>query len=299
MPNLGLRADMINTHTDLYAVLGHPIKHSLSPLMHNTALRALGLNATYLAFDVPPSRLPRLLPALQELGFLGLNLTVPLKEKAFDLLADLDESALQMRSVNTIKFFNGRAVGYSTDGAGFLLALQEEFGITVTGKRVCVLGCGGAGRAVAIACAFESAAKITLVNRSFNRAAKLAEELRQISNTTEIELVPSDPLAWQTAGLQAEIIVQATSIGLHPEDQVFLGAEAFHAGQWFYDLIYHVQETVWMKKAKEGGARAVNGLGMLLHQGAKALEIWTGRLPPLDAMRNVLRQAVYKENTYE
>ena len=288
---------MIDARTQLYAVLGHPVGHSLSPPMHNAAFAALGLNAAYLAFDVAPARLPALLPALAELGFAGLNLTVPLKESACQILPDLDESAARMRSVNTVRIAGGRMRGYSTDGAGFLQALQAEFGITVRGRRVFLLGCGGAGRAVAIACAMAGAAELCLANRDGRRAECLAAELAGLAGAPRARLAPSQPAAWRDACRGAEIVIQATSVGLRPDDQALLGPDAFRAGQWFYDLIYHVPATVTMRAAAAGGARTANGLGMLLYQGALALEIWTGRPAPVAQMRRALQQAVYGDKS--
>ncbi len=284
---------MIDASTQLYAVLGHPVGHSLSPPMHNAAFDALRLNAAYLALDVAPARLPALLPALAELRFAGLNLTVPLKETAFACLSDLDASAARMRSVNTVRMEGSHLRGYSTDGEGFLAALREEFGQEVRGRRVCLLGCGGAGRAVAIACAIAGASEIGLANRDAARAERLAAELAGLPGAPRVELAPGQPSAWREACRRAEIVIQATSVGLRPEDPPLVGADAFHAGQWFYDLIYHVPETAMMRAAAAAGARAANGLGMLLHQGALALEIWTGRPAPLAPMRRALQQAVY------
>lgn len=283
---------MIDTGAKLYAVLGHPVSHSLSPTMQNAAFADLGFNAVYLAFDVAPERLPVLLPALGELGFAGLNLTVPLKEAAFQQLTDLDASAERMRSVNTIKI-EGRAMrGYSTDGAGFLAALQAEFDLDVRGRSICVIGCGGAGRATAIACAMAGAAEIRLLNRSVERAERLAAEIAGMPDAPRVILAPASAPAWQEEVRQSEIVVQATSVGLRQEDTPLVGTGAFRSGQWFYDLIYHVPETATMRAAAAAGARVANGLGMLLYQGALALEIWTGRPAPVSSMRRALQQAV-------
>ncbi len=287
---------MIDARTKLYAVLGHPVSHSLSPPMQNAAFAALGINAAYLAFDVAPDRLPALLPALAELGFAGLNLTVPLKEPALQCLSDLDESAARMRSVNTVRMDGHAMRGYSTDGAGFLAALRAEFSLEVRGRSMCLLGCGGAGRAVAIACALAGAAEIRLANRSAGRAERLAAEIAGLPDAPRVSLAPAQPAAWREACRQAEIVVQATSVGLRPGDPPLVGADAFQAGQWFYDLIYHVPETATMRAAATAGARAANGLGMLLYQGALALEIWTGRPAPVAPMRRALQQAVYGDN---
>lgn len=256
--------------------------------MHNAAFAELAMDAVYLAFDTPPARLAPVMAMLAELGFGGLNLTVPLKETAFEILADLDDSARRLRSVNTVQFAAGRTRGYSTDGDGFLAALREEFDVTPAGRHVCILGCGGAGRAVAIACALAGAGGITLVNRTPARAERLAAELQTWMSGRGIHVVAGRGDAWRRACRAADIIVQSTSVGLRTDDPPLVDAAAFRPEQWFYDLIYHVPRTAMMAAAESAGARVCGGLGMLLHQGALAFEIWTGRPAPLDCMRRAL-----------
>ena len=282
----------ISGHTRPFAVLGHPIGHTLSPVMHNAAFAELGLDAIYLAFDVKPERLMTVLPAMRSMGFGGVNLTIPHKEVAFRGLDKLDESARLLGAVNTVHFAEDGLVGHNTDGFGFVRALQEAFGTGVKGDRVFVLGSGGAGRAVALMAAREGAQQVTLADLDQVRCDKVAAEIRSLFPAVTVA-VATDPRAQMDAVRVADLVVQATPVGMKTEDRSLLGPEAFHSGQRAFDLIYHNAETVFMKAAVQGGAQASNGLGMLLHQGARALHIWTGIEPPVAVMRRALELVVY------
>lgn len=281
----------LSGHTQPFAVLGHPIGHTLSPVMHNASFQALGLDAIYLAFDVKPEALLSVLPAMQAMGFRGVNLTIPHKEVAFRGLAELDESARLVGAVNTVAFSGGGMVGYNTDGYGFLKAVEEGFGGGVAGRSLFVLGCGGAGRAVALVSARAGAKSIVLADLDRERCEKVAAEIRGGEDVeVTIAATPADQLE---ACRASELVVQATPVGMKPDDQPLLPAGAFRPGQWAFDLIYMTPDTVFTREAATGGAKTCNGLGMLLHQGARAFAIWTGREPRVDVMRQALETAVY------
>jgi shikimate dehydrogenase len=282
----------ITGHTKPFAVLGHPIGHTLSPAMHNAAMAALKMDTIYLAFDVHPEYLMDALAAMNHLGFGGANLTVPLKEAACNKLRKLDESAQLLGAVNTVKFAPDGITGYNTDSKGFLKAIEEAFGESIAGKSVFVLGTGGAGRAVALACAGAGATSISLSDADSDRCRKLAAEI-ETQFLIETVNVASSAKGQAQAARDADLIVQATPVGMKSNEPSLLGPEAFRKGQWVFDLIYMYPETAFMKAAEKGGAQASNGLGMLLHQGAMAFEIWTGVKPPLDVMRKALEKAVY------
>jgi len=279
-------------HTGAFAVLGHPVAHSLSPAMHNAALRALGWNALYLAFDVAPERLPEVLPAMAAMGFRGVNITVPLKEVAFRSLVRLDESARLVGSVNTVQFTADGLVGHSTDGYGFLRAFSEAFNAGVRGRSVFLLGAGGAGRALALVCAREGAARVVIADRDRDRAERVRAEAAA-ANTGAIVEVSSGPADWPADARAAEIVVQATPIGMKPSDPSPLAGEGFRPGQEAFDLVYQFPDTAFLRAARAAGARAINGLDMLLYQGVRSFRIWTGVEPPVDVMRTALRKAVY------
>ena len=281
----------ITGHTQTFAVLGHPIGHTLSPLMHNAAFEQLGMDAVYLAFDVRPDDLSDVLHAMHKMGFRGANLTVPLKEVALRCVDRVDESARTLGAINTVRFADG-LTGFNTDGQGFLRAFREAFGVSPAEQSVFILGTGGAGRAVALTLAGEGVLSIALADVDQARAQKLAVELETQYFIQDVRVV-STSADISAVCRQADVVVQATPIGMKPEDPSPLPAEAFRMGQRAFDLVYMYPETAFMKTARAAGAQATNGLGMLLHQGAHAFEIWTGRPPPLDVMRRKLEAAVY------
>lgn len=274
-----------------YAVFGHPVAHSLSPAMHNAAFAALGWRARYEALDVAPGELAEQLNAFRNTGG-GVNLTIPLKEPGYRLVDAHDASARQLGAVNTVAFVDGRTVGHNTDGVGVLRALEEAFGAGPTGRRVAVFGCGGAGRAVAITCGAAGAAAVVLLNRTRARAEQVAAEVAAAAPAAGVSVASADSEAGLAALHDADLIIQCTSVGLHAHDASPLPARVFRPGQWVYDLIYSQPLTPTLRAARLGGARVANGLGMLLHQGAAAFSIWTGRQPDLDAMRRALAAAV-------
>ncbi len=276
-----------------YAVLGHPIGHTLSPIMQQAAMDAMGMDARYLAFDVAPDRLPDVIQAMHAMGFNGVNLTVPLKEVAFRNLTALDADAARLGAVNTLVRTPDGWCGHNTDGDGFLAALREAFDIAPEGRSVFVFGAGGAGRAVALTCAVHGARRIVLADLDPERAEKVASDIRRDAPATEVTCVPPADEEARSAAHEADLVLQASPVGMQADDAPVFGADVFRDGQWFFDLVYMYPETVTMRAAAAAGARTANGLGMLLHQGALALRLWTGRHPPVEVMRQALEQAVY------
>ncbi|MGD9875003.1 MAG: shikimate dehydrogenase [Kiritimatiellia bacterium] len=280
----------ISGKTKPYAVLGHPIGHTLSPVMHMAAFEALGMDAVYLALDVAPDKLMQVLPAMQAMGFGGANLTVPLKEIAFRGLKHLDETAKQAGAVNTVAFKDENISGFNTDGEGLLRALREAFGTGAEGLSVFVLGTGGAGRAAALSCARDGAKAVTLFDLDRARSERVAGEIRTAAGGISVSVLNESPEAGAQA---ADLIIQATPVGMKPGEAAPLKPDAFRKGQFVYDLIYMYPETLLLMAARKAGAKTANGLGMLLHQGAAAFEIWTGVKPPVDVMRKALENEVY------
>lgn len=283
---------MINltASTRIYALLGHPVGHSFSPCMQNAAFQARQLDAAYLALDVPPNLLGKTLEVLTGLGWGGLNLTIPHKERVLDHLTRCDDSARLLGAVNTVLFTPEGPVGYNTDGQGFLRALDQEFAFSPEGKTVLILGLGGAGRAVALTLASQGIQRLLLANRSPGRTETLAEEVRRLFPGLAIECLDLAAAAKQAA--RADLIVQATSVGMRTNEPALLESSCFRSGQLVYDLIYNQTETPIMRAARQAGAHTANGLAMLLHQGACAFQLWTGCPPPIQTMRNALEKAV-------
>jgi shikimate dehydrogenase len=276
--------------TRLFAVLGHPVAHSLSPAMHNASIRALGLDAVYVAFDVAPDRLLEVLPVMGAMGFGGVNLTIPLKEVAFRGLRDLDATARDAGAVNTVKFHDGGMTGYNTDGEGWARAFAQAFGRGVQGLSICLLGAGGAARAVAMAAAADGAAALAIAARNAERAIALAADVRARHPALPVRVaVEADDQA--AAARAADAVVNLTPLGLKPDDPPPLPASALRAGQLAMDTIYVAAVTPFLREAAAAGARTANGEGMLVGQGARAFEIWTGRAPDVAAMTRALAAA--------
>ena len=292
-------AAMKNAPFTPFALLGHPVAHSLSPAMHNAAFEALGLRARYTLLDVEPRDLTTTLDELHASGFGGLNITIPHKEAAYRFLARhhaLADSARALQAVNTIVFQrDGSMVGHNTDAPGFLDALKEAFHVTPRGKHVLLLGCGGAGRAVALTCASQGATSIQVANIYPAPRRRLLLALRKAAPG-----LPVSSVALSRAARHArdhDLIIQATPVGMKPGDPSLLPSEAFHQGQLVFDLIYNPAETRLLATARAAGARTANGLGMLLHQGVRAFRLWTGRQPPILVMRTALEKALQSQRS--
>jgi shikimate dehydrogenase len=283
----------LSGHTLPFAVLGHPIGHTLSPVMHNAAFQSLGMDALYMAFDVAPETLLTVLASMKIMGFQGVNLTVPLKETAFKGLSNLAPSASMLGAVNTIEFTATGLRGHNTDGKGFLTAVKEAFDFSVTGRTLFVMGCGGAGRAVAITAASEGASKLILADIDEARCRAVSRDIAILSPSVKVEWAGATATDWANRTPEADLIIQASPVGMKPEDVCPLPSSAFRAGQFAFDLVYNRPVTCFTQAAASGGARTSNGLGMLLHQGAEAFTIWTGKSAAVEVMRDSLKKALY------
>ena len=306
-------ATPISSTTRYCAVYGQPIRHSASPAMQNAGLTALKLDWRYLAFEVHPDHLRNAIAGAKAMRFIGLNLTVPHKLLALEMVDALDDSARTWGAVNTIRFEaqdpngawrplaelaeaapeNIRSHGFNTDADAIARALREDLGVEPAGARVLLLGAGGAGRTAALKLASEKTCELFLVNRTVTKAAGLAEEIRQRFPTVKVTVGYPDPRR------TVDLTLNATSLGLKADDPSPFDASQFSLGQAgaVYDMVYRPAETPLLKAARLAGRRAANGLGMLLYQGAKALELWSGRNPPIEVMREALRQNIYGTGT--
>jgi len=282
----------ISGKTRVFCVLGHPVGHSVSPAMQNAALREMGLDGVYVAFDVAPGDLPAAVAGLQALGVAGVNCTIPHKEALIPLMDELSEDAAAIGAVNTIVFRDGRKIGHNTDAPGFLAALRDE-GVEPAGKQVVVLGSGGSARAVVFALAKEGA-RVTVANRTVARAQELASEVNGRTDAGTVAAIAMEPdaLAGPVAG--AQILVNTTSIGMSPQVDAMppVPVEALHPGLFAYDLIYNPLETLLLRTARARGARGAHGAAMLAHQGALALEKWTGMPAPARLMQRVILETL-------
>ncbi len=275
--------------TKVLAVIGHPIAHSLSPAMHNAALRALELDFAYVPFDVPPDMLAEAVLGIRSLGIVGVNVTIPHKEKIIDYLDEVSEEAARISSVNTVCLENGRLKGYSTDGVGFLGPLRSS-GFGLKGVEAVILGAGGSAKAVAYALT-DSGAQIAIINRTPERGAALAEQINAVTSKKSARSVD-----WSEARRtirEAALLVNCTSVGMYPNiADTPCPKEMLHPGLLVYDLVYNPPVTRLLKEAGEIGAKTLNGVKMLVHQGAESFKIWLNREPPLDVMEQQVISAL-------
>ena len=276
-------------------VFGDPVAHSLSPPMQNAALEESGLAMGYARFEIGAEELPAALGLLPKLNFVGVNLTVPHKIAAFQLMDEVDESARQVGAVNTIKVENEKLRGFNTDGKGFARAIREEFSVDLRDLRVLVLGAGGAARAIALECAKENSERLVIANRDHDKARNLAEELRPffaearvLGPVPRLQAIPWNEPAFRFQIANVDLLVNATPLGLHHADAAPISAPLLAPHLMVYDTVYAHGQTALVSAAIEAGARAADGLSMLLHQGALAFEIWFDRAAPLEVMRKAL-----------
>ena len=265
--------------TRLAAVIGAPVRHSLSPVLMNAAFDATGLDWTYVALEVPAERLPDALVGVRALGIAGLSVTMPHKDTAAAHVDELSPVASRLGAVNCIANVDGVLVGHNTDGEGFVRSLASDLGFSPTGRRCVVLGAGGAARSLVLSLARAGAEEVVIVNRTLEnaeRAASLAGDRGRV-------VAPS--LARVDLG-DADLVVNATSVGMDgvAAHELPCDPSAFHEGQVVVDLVYRPLVTTWIVEASSRGARVANGVPMLAHQAAVQFEIWTGRDAPIGAM---------------
>ena len=276
-----------------FAIIGKPVKHARSPLLQNTALRAVGLAAEYIAVEVEPEHLERDVRTLVEDGCAGFNITIPHKQTIIPLLSTIDNEAKHIGAVNTVVIRNGSLHGYNTDVHGFRASLAPHKD-RLRGANALLLGAGGAARTATYSLVHDfKPERITIAARTREQAQRLADSFSQ-ENTISVCSFNEAELA-KTVG-QATLVVNATPVGMHPHTNASpLPASApFHRGQIVFDLIYTPLQTTLLKHAASSGATTVNGLEMLLQQGARAFELFTGKQMPVDVVREAVVKSLQK-----
>jgi shikimate dehydrogenase len=269
--------------TAVYAVIGDPIAHSMSPVMQNAAFEAMNLDCFFLAFKVAPAEVENALLGVRGLGIRGLNVTMPHKNAVVTYLDEVDETAQFLGSVNTILNEGGKLRGFSTDGIGALRALKEN-GATLSGKKLVLLGGGGAARAIAFTLAKE-VGELVLLNRTPEKTVPLAEALNQKFHR-KVTAGSLSPSAIKENLRDADVLINATSVGMHPNAlQSLVKSEWLKLSLTVMDIVYSPLETKLAKDAKAAGAKVVSGLEMLIYQGAASFELWTGKPAPVEVMR--------------
>jgi len=281
-----------------FAVIGHPVAHSLSPTMHAANFRSLGYDATYEKFDVAPENLAAFVREKQREGYAGLNVTVPHKIAVIPLLDRTDESVARYGACNTLKFEpDGTIAGYNTDVIGFVTGLAAH-GFSLAGKKVVIIGCGGAGSALAACTCYEGAAELKVADLRGAAVTALVEKLTalglgtRVSGLDVLDGTASDAqkAVWGAAAEAADLIVNATPMGLQPGEPSALPPSCFHAGQFVLDIVPTKEFPPTAAAAVRAGATATDGLEFLVGQGAKSFEIWTGVTADRAAMLEAIRR---------
>lgn len=258
--------------------------------MQEAGFRALGIPAEYLRVEIPPGDLANALPRLRAAGFQGWNCTLPHKETMFALCDETDENARESSAVNTVVVSARGLSGSSTDADGWEDDIQAAWKLDLTSQRVLLLGCGGVGRSLAFRLARRGCRQLTLSNRSPGKALRLAEEVRRYG-TTPVGVAPWERESLRQATRQSDLLIQATPLGLVDDDARPLEEDCLHEKLRVYDTVYRQEFTPLVRMAKARHLPALDGLGMLLHQGARSLSLWTGQPAPIPAMRTALEKA--------
>lgn len=280
---------MITGHTRLACLLGDPVEHSISPAMHNEAFQQLDIDCRYLAFQVGTDTLPEVVDALKKMNVLGFNLTMPDKNKICELCDELTPAVKIGGAANTVVNRNGKLVAYTTDGIGFMDACKAS-GFHIIGKKMTLLGAGGAARAILIQAALDGVAEITVFSRRNSKWEQTEELIARLNQETSCKVHHydyDDPSVLKAEIQSSAVLVNGTSVGMAPDVDacVIEDVSCFHKDLMVYDVIYNPEETKLLRLARKAGCATANGLYMLLYQGAAAFEIWTGQKMPVDIIK--------------
>ncbi|MBL7091782.1 MAG: shikimate dehydrogenase [Candidatus Omnitrophica bacterium] len=277
----------------IYGLIGFPVKHSYSAVMHNAAFKELGVDARYELFEVKPGELEARFKGLVGQGVCGFNITVPYKEEIINFLDELDREAHLIGAVNTVKVNEDKTTkGFNTDGPGFITHLTRIVGFNLQGKKVSILGAGGAARAVSTQLAKNGAGSIALFDMDRDKAKGLAAKLEANFSNCDIGLVSEADALLQD---KPDLLINATPVGMYKEDRLVFNPEYLHPKLVVYDLVYNPAQTPLLREAKRKGCSGVfNGLGMLLYQGALAFKVWLDVEPPVAVMEQALREVLVK-----
>lgn len=280
---------MITGKTKVTGVIGDPIEHSLSPIMHNAAFNHLNLDYVYVAFHVKKGKAKEATEAMKTFKIKGLNVTIPHKVDIIDYIDRVDETAELIGAVNTLKLEEGEIWGFNTDGLGCIRALEEA--TSLKGKKVLILGAGGASRAVAFQLLSEDIGGLHILNRTPKRAEKIAEDIKAKTGT----IIFAGGLEHLKEKIKdADILIDTTPIGMHPKTDAkpLVTADMMHRNLIVKDLVYNPPKTTLLKEAEKAGAKTISGIKMLVYQGAESFKIWTGKKAPIDIMEKAILEAI-------
>lgn len=283
----------ISAKTKIIGVFGYPIEHSLSPPMHNAAFSYLGLDYCYLAFSVRPEDLKQAVESVRALNLVGVNVTIPHKERVLPYLDEVSREAGLIGAVNTIRNKGGKLIGYNTDLTGFLTSLKQA-GFNPKGKKVVVIGAGGAARAVSFALSQEGIHSLFILNRTLEKAESLTKMVKKSIINLNIRALPLRKKELIKAIERADLLVNATSLGMVPKtsQSPLAGFGLLPKNLVVYDLVYNPVDTKLIRLARKSKGKTIGGLEMLIQQGAKSFEIFTGLRAPQEVMRKVVKKAL-------
>lgn len=274
----------IDGHTRMAAVVARPIKHSISPFIHNYAFDITGVNGVYVAWDIPEEDLQESVQNVRRYDMFGINISMPYKQVVIPFLDELDQAAQLIGAVNTVVNRQGHLVGYNTDGYGFFKALEKDDGFTIKDKTMTILGGGGAATSIIVQAALNGAKRINIFNQTqFLEETKAKAEKYAAATDVQLDVFPvEDQALIQEKILESDLLVNATSVGMDGKSMVLADDTDLPACLRVADTIYQPFETPFLKYARSKGLKASNGLGMLLYQAAKAFELWTEQVMPTD-----------------
>lgn len=282
---------MIDVRTKILGLVGYPVEHSLSPLLHNQAIKRLNLNYVYLPLPIKPENLREGIEGIRALGVLGVNVTIPYKEKVIPFLDELDSLANKIGAVNTIKNNNGILKGYNTDVSGFARMVEKDGGCKIKGKKAMVIGAGGASKAVITALCSKGIKELYLLNRNEEKGKNLIEIYK--SKFPDVYFIAGGirPEFYFSLVKKIDLLVDTTPVGMAPKENVdpVIIPEALHSNLLVIDLVYNPGETTLIKAAKKRGAKTLNGLGMLIYQGSESFQIWTGYTPEISHWKKIIK----------
>lgn len=268
-------------------IIGHPIGHTLSPIMHQTVASSLGIDLSYKAYDVAPDKLEHFIDQLRNGVIDGLNVTIPHKVAVMELLDELSSDALAIGAVNTIVNNNGKLTGHNSDAYGLIQAIKANAGLEIKGRKVVVYGAGGAARAICWGVCDQGCAELVIANRSVSKATEISDRLTKLYPNVEATELGSNKLVDSIK--TADIIINTSSIGMEGVAQTLPpGVESISYGQLVVDIVYRPLDTPLLKMARARGAKTLDGLWMLIYQGAMSFEIWTGKKFEVELAREKL-----------
>jgi len=256
--------------------------------MHNEAMKSRGIEGCYLPFEVKPEDIPAAVSGLKALRVKGVNVTIPHKQAVIECLDELDPVAEAVGAVNTIKFEGTSTLGYNTDGAGFLASLKRDAGWEIRGKKVLVIGAGGAARGLSVKLALEGASGIEVTNRTPEKGEALVRHLQEGISYFSTRFIPMEPEKIRDCLSRVDIVINSTSVGMGGGNQLPISPEGIESRHLVCDIVYTPLKTAFIRECKKKGAAILNGLGMLIYQGDLAFQIWTGKSFPCEKIRRIL-----------